>query len=296
MKTVSIITINYNSCRETEEFLDCIKYYLKQQNYVYEVIVVDNASKSDDANCLERKYPWVKVVRSKRNLGFSGGNNLGVKYSKGDYCLFINNDVVFTNDFIEPLLERLESDERIGAVCPSIYDYSTKELVFSGVRPLGKFMIRIHFERRRSDDSREIALAVGTAVMAKQEVCEVTGGWPELFFLYEEELDWSLSIRKSGFSIWYEKKAFVYHKGSMSTGKDSPLQSYYLTRNRLLLYKRNLKGIYKIISILNYLFISLPQNYWGLLYSHRQHLIKFSLLGVYDFFRGAYGMSDRVFK
>lgn len=295
MTKVSIITINYNGYRETAEFLDSAKASLSQNSYQYEMIVVDNASTHDDANRLEKEYPWIKLVRSERNLGFSGGNNLGAKHAMGDFYLFINNDVTFNSDMIEPLLARFAQDAKIGAISPSIYDFETNKLIFSGVRPLGKFMIRINYTEDESV-SQEIPLAIGTAVIVRKTTYDQTGGWPEPYFLYEEELDWSLNIRRCGFTIWYEKESAVYHKGSMTTGKESLLQQYYLTRNRLLLYQRNLSGLYRAVSILYYLFIAFPQLYIKQIGAGKSYLIKPSLEGIWDFFRGKFGYSSRNFQ
>ncbi len=295
MTTVSIITINYNGYCETAEFLNSVKASLKQQTYRYEMIVVDNASTKPDAARLEKEFPWVKLVKSDRNLGFSGGNNLGVKHAEGDYYLFINNDVTFDSDIIEPLLARFAQSEILGAVSPSIYDFITRKLIFSGVRPLGKFLIRINYTEEEAE-SQEIPLAIGTAVMVRKKVYEQTGGWPELYFLYEEELDWSLNIARCGYTIWYEKDAVIYHKGAMTTGKESLLQQYYLTRNRLLLYKRNLSGFYRVASIAFYLFIAFPQLYVKRIQTGKTHLIKPSLQGIADFFRGKFGYSSRNFQ
>lgn len=295
MTKVSIITINYNGYRETSELLDSVKASLRQRTYHYEMIVVDNASTGMDTARLEKEYPWVKLVKSDRNLGFSGGNNLGVKYAGGDYYLFINNDVTFDSDIIEPLLARFARGEEIGAISPSIYDFETHRLIFSGVRPLGKFLIRINYTEEEAQ-SGEIPLAIGTAVIVRKKVYDQTGGWPELYFLYEEELDWSLNIGRCGYTIWYEKEAAIYHKGSMTTGKESLLQQYYLTRNRLLLYKRNLSGFYRVTSIAFYLFIAFPQLYLKWIQTGKPHLIKPSLEGIADFFRGKFGYSSRNFQ
>lgn len=86
---ISIITINYNSYSETFELLDSLKKYLSGNNYDYEVIVVDNASMGDDYYLIKEKYTWVKVVRSNENLGFSGGNNLGIVAARGKYFFLL---------------------------------------------------------------------------------------------------------------------------------------------------------------------------------------------------------------
>ena len=113
---ISIITINYNGLANTCALIETIPF----NDYPLEVIVVDNASSEDEATLIEQRYPQVKVIRSKENLGFAGGNNLGIKAALGRYLFFINNDTILkpqTSDLIR-LIERLESDTEIGMVCP----------------------------------------------------------------------------------------------------------------------------------------------------------------------------------
>ena len=115
---VSIITINFNGLADTCALIDTITF-----NDNMEVIVVDNASREDEAGEIERRYPTVRVIRSSQNLGFAGGNNLGIKAARGKYLFFINNDTVFHREQgktpFQPLIDRLESSDKIGAaLCP----------------------------------------------------------------------------------------------------------------------------------------------------------------------------------
>ena len=111
---ISIITINYNGIKDTCELIAS----LPLEDDSLEVIVVDNASKEDEATIIEQRYPQVKVIRSKENLGFAGGNNLGIQVARGKYFFFINNDTLLrpqTSD-LRLLINRLESSPKIGAV------------------------------------------------------------------------------------------------------------------------------------------------------------------------------------
>ena len=115
---LSIITINYNGLKDTCELIDTLP--LKDKSI--EVIVVDNASVQDEASVIESRYPQVKVIRSKENLGFAGGNNLGIKAAQGKYLFFLNNDTLLkpqTSD-LRPLISRIDSSPKMGMVCPKI--------------------------------------------------------------------------------------------------------------------------------------------------------------------------------
>ena len=108
---ISIITVNYNGIVDTRNLLNslCINIV----DIEYEMVVVDNGSKENEAELLQQEFFQIKAIRSDVNLGFSGGNNLGVKYSKGDYLLFLNNDLIITSDFITPLLDIFSQKEKV---------------------------------------------------------------------------------------------------------------------------------------------------------------------------------------
>ena len=251
--TLSIITINYNGLRDTCELIESLPLGMPSM----EVIVVDNASKEDEASILEKRYPNIKVIRSNKNLGFAGGNNLGIKAARGKYLFFINNDTLLSlqPSAIDHLIHRLESDEKIGMVCPKIrFAWGNNPIQFAGYTPLSRFTMRnrsIGFgetDKGQYDTPHSTPYAHGAAMMVKREALEKVGIMPECYFLYYEELDWSMMFTRAGYTIWYEPACTIYHKESQATGQNSPLKVYYLTRNRLLFVKRNKKGYAKYIT------------------------------------------------
>lgn len=222
-----------------------------------EVIVVDNASKQDEATLIKKKYPQVNIIRSDTNLGFAGGNNLGIKAAKGKYIFLINNDTIIKNFDFDPLINRLESSPEIGVVCPKIkFTWGNSPIQFTGYTPLSKITVRnksIGFgeeDRGQYNIPHPTPYVHGAAMLIKRVVIEKVGLMPECYFLYYEELDWSMMITRTGYEIWYEPACTIYHKESQTTGQNSPLRTYYITRNRLLLVKRNWNGIRKYISYL----------------------------------------------
>lgn len=247
---ISVITINYNGLKDTCALIESIPF-----NDEIEVIVVDNASVKDDASEIEKKYPNVKVLRSDKNLGFAGGNNLGIKSAKGKYVFLVNNDTIFKYFSILSLINRLESSPTIGIVCPKIrFAWGSNPIQYAGYTSLSKITIRNQAIGYGEEDKGQYntphptPYAHGAAMLIKREAIEKVGLMPECYFLYYEELDWSMMFTKAGYQIWYEPSCTIYHKESQSTGQNSPLRTYYITRNRLLLVKRNWKGISKYIS------------------------------------------------
>ena len=242
-KLLSIITINYNGLKDTCELIDT----LPLNDETIEVIVVDNASTQDEATELEKRYPLIIVIRSDKNLGFAGGNNLGIKAAHGKYLFFINNDTILSQpSALSLLITRLESSAQIGMVCPKIrFTWDKQPIQYAGYTPLSKITLRnksIGFgeqDNGQYDTPHPTPYAHGAAMMVKREVIEKVGMMPECYFLYYEELDWSMMIRRAGYEIWYEPACTIFHKESQTTGQMSPLKTYFITRNRLLFAQRN---------------------------------------------------------
>ena len=248
--SISIITINYNGLEDTCALIETIPF-----NDKMEVIVVDNASIKDEASEIENRFPHVKVIRSDKNLGFAGGNNLGIQASTGNYIFLVNNDTIFKDFNIQALINRLEYSPKIGVVCPKIrFAWGNHPIQFTGYTPLSKITIRnkaIGFgeeDQGQYDSPHSSPYAHGAAMMLKREVIDRVGLMPECYFLYYEELDWSMMITRAGYEIWYEPSCTIYHKESQATGQNSPLRTYYITRNRLLIVNRNWIGLTKCLS------------------------------------------------
>ena len=138
---ISFITICYNGCNDTCELIESLKKNIHSVSY--EIIVVDNASRADEATVISKCYPDVITLRSKANLGFSGGNNLGIHLAKGKYIFLINNDTYIETDGFRSLIERLESRPEIGAVSPKIrFAFPPQNIQFSGFTPLTPITLR----------------------------------------------------------------------------------------------------------------------------------------------------------
>ena len=285
---LSIITVNYNGFHDTCELIDSIPL-----NEEMEVIVVDNASKQNEAQLLQQKYPQIKTIRSEANLGFAGGNNLGIKAAKGKYLFFVNNDTLFKADtHFDALIDRLESNENIGMVCPKIrFSWDQCPIQFAGYTPLSPITLRNHSigfgeeEKGQYNTPHPTPYAHGAAMMTKREVIDKAGLMPECFFLYYEELDWSMMITRAGYEIWYEPNCTIYHKESQTTGQQSPLKTYYITRNRLLFVKRNVSNMMKYLSYAYIIGIVTLKDILKYSFSRRFDLVKATINGITSFLK-----------
>ena len=285
---ISIITINYNGLKDTCELIESLP--LEEQSI--EVIVVDNASKENEAAIIANHYPMVKVIRSEKNLGFAGGNNLGIKAAQGKYLFFINNDVILkpqTSD-ISHLVSRLETNDKIAMVCPKIrFAWGDNPIQFAGYTPLSRYTMRnrsIGFgetDKGQYDIAHPTPYAHGAAMLVKREALEQVGLMPECYFLYYEELDWSMMFIRAGYDIWYEPACTIYHKESQSTGQNSPLKTYYLTRNRLLFVKRNIQGLRRYITYTYLLLIVAPRDICKYILHRQFNLASATIKGIFNF-------------
>ena len=284
---LSIITVNYNGVDDTCELIDSIPF-----NDKMEVIVVDNASTIDEASIIQQRFPHIIVIRSDNNLGFAGGNNLGIKAAKGKYLFFVNNDTIFKDFRVNALIARLESSPHIAMVCPKIrFAWGNHPIQYAGYTPLSPVTIRnqsIGFgeeDNRQYETPHQTPYAHGAAMMVKREIIEKVGLMPECYFLYYEELDWSMMITRAGYKIWYEPACTIYHKESQSTGQNSPLRTYYITRNRLLLVKRNFKGLTKYATYAYLTSIVALRDIVKHTITGKFDLLKATLRGICDFSR-----------
>ena len=288
-KLLSIITINYNGLKDTCELIES----LPTDDDSLEVIVVDNASTQDEASEIENRFPHVMVIRSDQNLGFAGGNNLGIQAAHGKYLFFLNNDTILHQpSAISHLIKRLESSDEIGIVSPKIrFSWGSQPIQYAGYSPLSSITLRNKSIGCGEDDYGQYdtphptPYAHGAAMMVKREVVEKAGQMPECYFLYYEELDWSLMIRRAGYEIGYEPACTVYHKESQTTGRISPLKTFYITRNRLLFVKRNIKGISKYVSYLYLMMIVAPKDMLKFCWQGRQDLSKATFKGIIQFMK-----------
>lgn len=264
---ISFITLNFNNTPVTCEFLESTKN-LTYTNY--EIIVVDNASKEDPTPIFKEQFPNVRVVRSDKNLGFTGGNNLGMEHAKGELFFIINNDTEVTPGMLEPLVEVFEKDSTVGVVCPKIRYWDQKDMLqYCGYTEINPYTGRnqciglYEIDHGQHDTGGYTQYAHGAAMLVKREVADRTQGFAELFFIYYEELDWSSRIRRAGYNIFYEPKSLIYHKESVTMGKESPLKAYYHNRNRVLFMRRNVKPGQFFVFALFWNFVVAPKKLLG---------------------------------
>ncbi|MFC3196158.1 glycosyltransferase family 2 protein [Parapedobacter deserti] len=287
MKLTSIITVNYRQPALTVDLLHSIASHADRQ--AVEVIVVDNGSPLDQQAVFDAAYPGVVYVRSEKNLGFAGGNNLGIQHATGDYLLFLNNDTEITANFIATLRTELDSHPDIGLLSPLILYFEDKRKIqYAGYTPMNYFTGRNRGIAIMADDNgqyNEITTQTGychgAAMACRRSDLTRVGLMEEHFFLYYEELDWCEKFRRAGLKLGFTGKARIFHKESMSVGKESPLKTYFMSRNRWLFIRRNATPLQAAVFACYYLLVASPVSIGKCLIAGKSGLAKAALQAIW---------------
>jgi len=262
---VSIVTVNYNQPELTCALLKSID----QQDYcAVQVIVIDNGSRQNPANIIQTLFPETIFIRSEKNLGFAGGNNLALPVATGDYLFFVNNDAEITPGCIDTLTKHFEQHSGTGIVSPLIcyFDQQPEVIQYAGMSPIHPLTARNRTVGEREPNqgqyqqSTQTAYTHGAAMMITRKTLEAVGPMDNGFFLYYEELDWCERIKRAGFEIWMDPCAKVYHKESATVQEMGALKTYYLTRNRLRFMRRNFPLLPLSFFFLFLWLITIPKN------------------------------------
>jgi GT2 family glycosyltransferase len=266
MSLISIITVDYNQPETTLSLLKSIDFFYPVANI--EIIVVDNGSIVDNGDKFKAENPRVKFIRSAENLGFAGGNNLGIEAASGAYLFLVNNDTEFTAGLLETLSETLALNPEVGIISPKIKYFDQPEILqYVGYTEMNYYTCRNHcvgqYELDTGQYDRQVGqtgYVHGAAMMIRKEALVAAGTMADNFFLYFEEMDWCERIRDAGFQIWVNPQATIYHKESISVGKNSALKAFFMNRNRILFIRRNASWLQRSIFYLYFGCIVAPRN------------------------------------
>jgi GT2 family glycosyltransferase len=294
-KKAYIIVLNWNGKEDT---LDCLTS-LRATNYGnYKIVVVDNGSEDDSVEAVREKFPEVEIVETGKNLGFAGGNNAGIEYAMKqgtDYVYLINNDTTVDPDYLRELVTAAEADEKIGAVGSKIYYYSEPTRIwFAGgkinwLRNKGEHIGLDEVDRGQYDDIKEAGYLTGCSLLVKREVVEKIGVLEEDYFLYYEDVDYSLRIQNAGYKTVYVPKSKIYHKVSRSTKPGSSSYVYYHVRNGLVNARRNGNLAVKVAIYFYALYLFVKQIVKIIFFSQKRQWAFAVIRGERDFLLGKMG-------
>jgi GT2 family glycosyltransferase len=278
----SIITVNFNQSGYTEKFINSVDQLDFKD---FELIVVDNGSKIDSCMHLQDQYPWVIFIESQKNLGFAGGNNLGVVEARGKYLFFLNNDTLLPSDLLSKFLPFLEAHPNLGMVSPKVI-FPNGNIQYGGAIDISPWTgrgERLGLEKKdlgQYDGIYLTDLCHGAAMIVPKSIIDKVGKMPEVYFLYYEEHDWTHMIKRAGYEIYYFGQTHVIHDESVSIGKQSPLKTYYLFRNRILFMRRNYTLFQNIVFYLFFISLVLPKSLFSFLVKQEKENLNAMCKGI----------------
>ncbi|MCL4366982.1 glycosyltransferase family 2 protein [Patescibacteria group bacterium] len=244
MSKVAVVILNFKTAQET---LTCLKSVQNSNYPEIAIYIVDNNSNDGLATQLQNQ-PGIFYIQSQENLGYTGGNNLGIKQAVKDGAtavLVLNPDTMVTPTCIREMASQLE-DPVVGIVGPKILFQDRQTIWYAGGILDLKNVIGQHRGVNEKDNGQyeqivETDFITGAAMLIRTAVLEKVGYFDDRFFLYYEDSDLSYRAKKAGFKLIYNPEAVVYHDNAKATGLGSPLQDYFITRNRLLFASKHLK-------------------------------------------------------
>lgn len=238
---VVVLVLSYNGKYLLDEALSS---YLQSDYPNYEIVVIDNGSGDGTIDYVGSRFRTVKVIRTEKNLGYSGGLNLGLQYAfdrtDAKFALLSNNDVRIDRHAISELVKIAAKDKKIGFVTGKVYYYESPNIL----QTVGKYADPIrwngdHIGNKEEDTGQYDTVSERLFIddiytLVSRRMYEDTGGYNTTFFLESEEYDWQARAKKLGYRIMYTPHARLWHKESMTIGRDSPLKAYYDARNPMI--------------------------------------------------------------
>jgi len=238
---VSVLVLSYNGKHLLKE---CLDSYLANDYPAFDLTVIDNGSTDGTKEYVQNEFPMVELLRTEKNLGYSGGFNFGMEHAFGKagvkYLLITNNDVKADKHIISELVKVAETDDKIGFVSGKVYDYDRPD-VFQTVGkqedPIcwnGDHIGNMEQDRGQYDQIEERVFSDDVFILTSRKLYEDVGGYDTEFRFQYEETDWQARAKKVGYKIVYTPHAKLWHKDSATIGKESAFVAYYDTRNLML--------------------------------------------------------------
>lgn len=251
---LSLIIVNWNVCELLRRCLASIE--LNRGNLSLEVIVVDNASSDESVTLVEQEFPQVRLIASKENLGYTGGNNLGVKQAQGRYLLILNPDTEIVGNALQQMVVYLDEHPEVGVVGPQLL-YPDGSIQSSRRRfpqlmmafflgtplswrwfPDNKLAHLYNVADKSDHEIQPVDWLVGAALMIRREAWQTVGPFDEEYFMYFEEVDWCRRCQRAGWGIHYLPTAQIIHHEHKSANKVPVANQIRLYRSRVRYFRK----------------------------------------------------------
>jgi GT2 family glycosyltransferase len=244
---VLVIILNWNG---TEDTLRCLESLRQVEYDNFDVLVIDNGSVPGSTDPIKRDFPEVSLIRNEQNLGFSGGNNVGLQYARDTgpkYVLILNNDTTIDPHFVTELVKVAETDPRIAVVGGKVIQFEKPDRLWAvyGAVNFCQQLVKVWGYNKpitRFASQKDVDFVVGCGMMFSMKAVADVGEFDELFFAYHDEVDWCKRARDKGYRAVYVPGALMWHKGCASTGGFTsyynPALRYLVARNSVLYVKK----------------------------------------------------------
>lgn len=281
---VYIIVLNYNNLHDTAETLDSV---LRLDYKNCRVLLVDNGSEEGIIKKIREKYSNIRIIETGKNLGYAGGNNVGIRIAlkeNADYIFILNNDVVLESDVLKKLVEVMEKNSDCAACQPLVKFYEDRKKIWSAGTQMFLFYPRLYLKGKKEvkKDIFEAPFGLsGCAMLVRASVLKEVGLFDEKLFLMHEETDWCIRAKKKGYRLLVVSNAVAYHKVSATLGFLSDVYLYYVSRNWLIV-SRKLGLIRFFFAVFTEFAIRFPYYFLLLLKKKQIKKLKSYLRGVLD--------------
>ncbi|MBD3747880.1 MAG: glycosyltransferase family 2 protein [Sphingobacteriales bacterium] len=251
-KSTLLVLVNWNSFEFTDQCLVSLSYCNQS---LFDVVVVDNGSNDGSGEQLKKQHPEIILIPSLSNLGFAGGNNLGIKYAieqQYTYVMLLNNDTFVEPDFLDVLVDYMNQHPEAGVIQSKIYFNHNRKLLWNAGSYFNRWITLpvtlgyMRTDKPKYNSIKEVDWITGCAFFARTDVIKQSGMLNEKFFIYFEDVDLSFRIKKLGYQLIYHPKSVVYHISGMSNksktkqkeGYVHPYVRYLNQRNRIWFVKK----------------------------------------------------------
>jgi len=262
---LSVIIVSHNTRELLALCLDSLLANLASSDLGYEVIVVDNASRDRTVEMVLKRFPQVQLLANEENLGFAAANNQGVKVSKGNYLLLLNPDTLVQGEALELMLQFLVSHPRVGMVGPNLlypdgrfqhsaFSFPTLPMIFLDFFPFNHRLINSRLNGRypkalyEAGEPFPVDHPLGAVMMVRRETVDQVGPLDEGFFIYCEEIDWCMRMKKMGWEIFCLPQAEIVHYVGKSTGQFREAMYVELHRSRYRLYEKHYGPAFGVVA------------------------------------------------
>ncbi len=254
---VGVVLVNWNTAEFTRL---CIASLLAGRRVPWRMVVVDNASAGNEADQLAAMFPQVEVIRNDRNLGFTGGNNIGIRRLQqlgADYIWLLNNDTEVAPDCLESLLAAMQADSGVAVASAKILYQDPPDRIWYGGGAINPLRLTNHHgglgqpDRGQFDRALDVGYVCGCCLFVRRSVFAQVGLLHDQFFAYYEDVEWCLRLRRHHLRMRYVPSAVLRHKVAASTvkntllqfgGTTSPRAHYLFARNRLFVIRLHARG------------------------------------------------------